>query len=191
MQLTLTTRRIELTDALKGHAEERLGRLEKFMDRGVGAHFVLSVEKYRHTAELTIHADGVTHHSKEVTGDMYLSIDRVVEKIERQLRRYRERRRSLKRCEKVPSENMPSEAEDVETSGRQVPIVRAERCPLRVMSPSEAVLQLQLSGKNFFIFRNDSSGELNVIYRIDEGSLGLVEAESRIPAGGSGRENAL
>ncbi|MFQ6111974.1 MAG: ribosome hibernation-promoting factor, HPF/YfiA family, partial [Nitrospinota bacterium] len=103
MQITLRTRKIELTDALKRHAEERLGRLEKFMDKGVSAHYVLSVEKYRHTAELTIRADGAIHHSKEITGDMYLSIDRVVHKMEKQLKRNRERRRSLKRGEKVAS----------------------------------------------------------------------------------------
>ncbi|MBI5183668.1 MAG: ribosome-associated translation inhibitor RaiA, partial [Nitrospinae bacterium] len=96
MQVTVTGRRIEITDALRNHAEEKVLRLKRYQDRSIDAHIVLSVEKYRHTAEVTINFDGTIIHGKEETEDMYSSIDRAVDKIERQMKSHKKRIIALK-----------------------------------------------------------------------------------------------
>ncbi len=89
MQILLTGRNLGITQALRRYAEEKVGRLQKYLERITSAHIILSVEKYRQIAEVTLRVRGLTIRGEESTPDMYSSIDLVVEKLERQLQKYR------------------------------------------------------------------------------------------------------
>ena len=93
MRLTITGHHVELTDALKAHVEEKLSHLKTAVDHVLDVHVVLSVEKRRHICEVTVHAEGDTLHAKAVEEDLYAAIDVVVDKLNRQLERYRAKRK--------------------------------------------------------------------------------------------------
>ncbi|MFQ5894984.1 MAG: ribosome hibernation-promoting factor, HPF/YfiA family [Nitrospinota bacterium] len=112
MDVHITIRKMALTPALRAHAEERIRKLEKSLERPVSLHLVLDVERHRQRAELTLHMDGASLHAREATGDMYQSIDRAVEKMEARVRRFRERRRSRRPGRKQGQTSAPPTAEE-------------------------------------------------------------------------------
>ena len=97
MQVSVTFRKIDASDTLRNYAEEKLYRIKKYVEDPIEAHVVLSVEKFRHIAEVSINANGLRINGQEETGDMYSAIDMVVDKVEAQIKKYREK---LKEAEK-------------------------------------------------------------------------------------------
>jgi putative sigma-54 modulation protein len=91
MRIDVTARHFELSKALEDHVQDRLGTLRKYFERLINAHVILSVEKYRHIAEITLKLSGLTLASKEESDDMYVSIDHAVDKLERQVKRYKQK----------------------------------------------------------------------------------------------------
>jgi putative sigma-54 modulation protein len=179
MQVALTARNFEMTPALRRYAETKVARLRKFVNRISSAHVILSLEKHRQIAEVTLRVRDLTIRGEESSDDLYSAIDLVVDKIERQIVRYKERilrhagrapdRPRLKR--KASSEVPEAHAED------GPPIVRTKRFAIKPLSLDEAALQMDLLGHNFFVFRNASTQEVNVLYRRQDGKYGLIEPE--------------
>ncbi len=89
MQVSVTARRLEMTPELKTFAEEKVRKITKHLDRVIDAHIVLSVEKYRHTAEVTLNVNGFLIHGEEVSSDIYTSIEQVIHKINTQIKKYK------------------------------------------------------------------------------------------------------
>lgn len=89
MQVSVTARRLEMTPELKTFAEEKVRKITKHLDRVIDAHIVLSVEKYRHTAEVTLNVKGFLIHGEEVSSDIYTSIEQVMHKIDAQIKKYK------------------------------------------------------------------------------------------------------
>ncbi|HEV8663355.1 MAG TPA: ribosome-associated translation inhibitor RaiA [Candidatus Methylomirabilis sp.] len=191
MQLTITGRNLEVTAALRSYAAEKLGKLEKFLDAITAAHVMLSVEKYRQIVEVTLRVRDLTVRAEESTPDMYASLDLVVDKIERQICRYKERiirhwarggdrlagggERStggggLRRGAGAALAEEPQE----EAAPR---VVKVKRFALKPATVDEAILQMDLLGHTFFVFRNALSGQVNVLYRRRDGQYGLIEPE--------------
>ncbi len=187
MQVTVTGRKIEMTDALRNYAEEKiLKKVKKHMDRTIDAHIVLSVEKYRHIAEVTINVNGTIIHGKEETEDMYSSIDSAVDKIERQMKRHKERIVALKSkreaglCEKKEGIKKTtannSVNKEVQKYGIERPlIIKKKRLEAESMSVEEAVKQMDILNSNFFVFTNSKNDKVNVLYQIKDGNYGLIE----------------
>jgi putative sigma-54 modulation protein len=175
MQITVTGRHLEATDALKQYATERFQRLEKYLPRNSNATVTLSVVKKVHqTAEAVIKADGVLVQASEETGDMYSSIDLLYEKIERRVRKYKEKLTDHKHQTGVSE--MTGVAQAAAHPEDRIPqIIKTKQFDLKPMQAEEAVMQMELLDKPFFVFANATSGQVNVIYRRNDGNVGLIE----------------
>ncbi|HEU0265972.1 MAG TPA: ribosome-associated translation inhibitor RaiA [Geobacterales bacterium] len=176
MQITVTFRHMEASEALKSYAEEKLERVKKYIDEPIVAHVFLTVEKIRHAADVTITAKGLTIKANDETNDMYASVDAVVDKIERQLRRYKERLKAHKPTEGRERQVTKSivEAESLETRQQSV-VIRSETFAVKPMSVDEAVMQMDLLHKDFFVFTDAGTEHINVVYRRKDGNIGLIE----------------
>ncbi len=167
-------RGVEVTDALRSYAEKRLGRLERQLPDSQ-IELQLSAEnnpsiKDSHVAEATIRTKGPVLRARESSHDMRASIDQLVDKLERQVTRYREKRGRRRRASRqAPDEGIPMSEEPQ--------IVRTKQFPVKPMTAEEAVLQLELVGHDFFVFRDADSNEVNVVYRRRQGGYGLIEPQ--------------
>ncbi len=179
MQITITTRNLEITEPLRHYAEEKIARLQKFVNQITSAHVVLSVEKHRQIAEVTLHVREHTIRGEESSADLYSAIDLVADKIERQILRYKEKivehsGRGSGRSYSAEEEMLP--AGEGESSPEDGPhIVKMKRFAMKPLSPDEAAMQMSLLGHNFFVFRNARTQEVNVLYRRRDGDYGLIE----------------
>jgi putative sigma-54 modulation protein len=174
MQLSVKGRNLEVTDALRSYAEEKLRRLTKYFENIVTAHVVLALEKHRQIAEVTLRVRDLTIRAEESTEDLYSSIDLVVEKLERQILRYKERiaahvTRGASREERDAAAAFPAEAESR--------LVKTKRFAVKPAEVDEAIMQMDLLGHNFYVFRNARTDEVNVVYRRRDGHYGLIEPE--------------
>jgi len=171
--LNLRGRNLEITDALRDRVEKKVGKVARYFDGEPETAVVLSAKKGRHRAELTLHANGLILRSEAETPDLYASIDDAVDRLERRIRKYKTRinRRMRRTALVVP----PSPGEADEEQEEEVRILRVKRFPVKPMDPEEAILQMNLLGHDFFVFRNAETGEVNVTYRRKEGGYGLIE----------------
>jgi ribosome hibernation promoting factor len=178
MQLQVKGRNLEVSDAIRSYAEEKLGKLERQLtDPRVELELALernpSIAE-NHVAEATIWTNGPVLRAREASTDMRASIDQLVEKLERQATRYRTRGRSRRR--RAARANGP--APDQSVSGDEEPrIVKTKQFAVKPMGPEEAVLHLELIGHDFFVFRNAETSEINVVYRRRDGDFGLIEPQ--------------
>ncbi|MDE2179814.1 MAG: ribosome-associated translation inhibitor RaiA [candidate division NC10 bacterium] len=180
MQITITTRNLENTEALKRYAEDKIARLQKFVNQITSAHVILSVEKHRQIAEVTLHVREHTIRGEESSTDLYSAIDLVADKIERQILRYKEKivehsGRGVGRSRSAEA-IVPAETESFSEDGPR--IVKTKRFAMKPLSPDEAAIQMDLVGHNFFVFRNARTQEVNVLYRRRDGDYGLIEPTS-------------
>jgi len=176
MQIATTFRHMEPSDALKSYAEEKLERIKKYIDEPIVAQVYLTVEKIRHIVEISINAKGVTTKASEATNDMYAAIDAVIDKIERQLRRYKERLKAHKPAD-APERQVQKKiigAEELELSNEPV-VIKTKTVSIKPMSVDEAVMQMDLMHKDFLVFTDAGSDSINVIYRRRDGNYGLIE----------------
>jgi len=173
MHIELTFKNLDPTDALKDYATKRLSKLDKYMDKPAEAHVVLSVERRRHKADITLNADGAVINAVEITEDMYSAIDMVMDKLDRQVKKHKEKIQDKKSQAKSHQEG------EVAASGAdQKPRIVYERGYfVKPMSVEEAVLQIDITPNNFIIFQNTDSKQINMIYKRQDGDLGLVEPQ--------------
>lgn len=188
MQVSITGRHINLTEPLKNYVEDKLNHLRHSFEQVVHAHVVLSVEKFRQCAEVTLHANGLTIHGKHETEDMYASIDGVMDKINRQLKRYRAKMRhhQSQHGQKAGREIKVSHrildhanGELEELAAEQQPVVlQHEQIAAKPMSVDEAVMQLELAEQQpVVVFTNQDTERMNVLYRRPDGKFGWIEPE--------------
>jgi putative sigma-54 modulation protein len=179
MRLHVKGKNVEVSDAIHDYAERKLGKLAPQLADPTHVELELAVEKNpsiadNHVAEATIWTKGPVLRAREASGDMKASIDLLVEKLERQVKRYRQKRRhEHERHHERANGAVPAAASIPSTEGTM--IVKTKQFVLNGMSPEEAVEQLELIGHDFFVFRNDESGEINVVYRRRDGDYGVIE----------------
>ncbi len=175
MNIIVNGRHLDITPALRSYAEEKVKKFERYLSDISEAVVTLSIEKkYRHKAEVLLKANGMLIQAEGVTGEIYSSIDEVSEKLERQVKKYKEKLQSFRKGGKTPeASKKPSlSSEKGQETGR---IIKNKRFELKPMSPDEASMQMELLDKNFFVFINDKSGDINVIYLRQDGNFGLIE----------------
>jgi putative sigma-54 modulation protein len=178
VKLQVKGRNLEVSDSIRSYAQEKLGKLERQLHDPTRVELELAVERNpsiadNQIAEATIWTKGPVLRAKESSHDMKASIDQLVDKLERQVTRYRQKRqRKSSRRDGIPAESPPG----VPVEGEGV-IVKTKHFPVKPMTPEEAVLQLELVGHDFFVFRNADSGEVNVVYRRRDGAFGLIEPQ--------------
>jgi putative sigma-54 modulation protein len=167
---------MEPSEELKSYVEEKVYKVKKYFDSPVDANIVLKVEKFRHIADMTFSIDGNKIKATNESGDMYSSVDLTMDKIEEQLRRFLSRKREYK-PENIKGENFL----DVDIEGQEklaeseTRVIQTERADTKPMDINEAVMQLELSKRNFLVFTNFKSKKINVIYKRKDGNLGLIE----------------
>jgi putative sigma-54 modulation protein len=178
MKIAVRGKNIEATPALVDYAHKRLGKLDKHFDETADVQVVLSVIRDNHIVEVTVNLNGLIIRGEESTADMYASIDMVVDKLERQVKKYKTRmNRSLRqRGMRVISEKLA--ATEAEERAEEEPLlVKTKRFSLKPMSVEEAILQMDLLGHNFFVFANADNDSISVVYRRNDGNYGLIEPE--------------
>ena len=181
MQITTTFRHMEPSEALKSYAEEKLERVKKYIDEPIVVQVFLTVEKIRHSAEVTITAKGITIKAAEETNDMYASIDAVSDKIERQLRRFKERIKAHKPSSDTRERQVQKsivEAQNIEESDSAPVVIKTKSFSMKPMSVEEAVMQMELLHKDFLVYTEASSTNINVVYRRKDGNYGLIAPEN-------------
>jgi putative sigma-54 modulation protein len=174
MQTSVSFKNLEPSEHLKAYVSEKLNRFDKLLDNPAEAGVVLVVEKHRHIAEVNIIGDRLSINGKEETGDMYSAIDMVLDKMEKQLKRskqkIRERRAGAKGQTRTIREEPARPAED-----EFVREVKVESPEVKPMDVEEAVLQMDLSEQSFLVFANARSSQINVLYRRKDGHYGLIQ----------------
>jgi putative sigma-54 modulation protein len=180
MQISVTFRNMEPSDALKAYAAEKIERLKKYIDSPVDIQVVLSKHKYRNQAEVKMVSRGIVMRGEENTEDMYSSIDLVVDKIERQARKYKDKIRAYKPISLGEEIRVRHEVLDqASLEEDQAPkIIQSQEFSAKPMSVEEAVMQMDLMNGDFMVFMNANSKDINVVYRRKDGNIGLIEAKT-------------
>ena len=174
MRYIISGKNIEVTPGLKDAIHEKLGKLGKYLSEDTEVIITLSVEKARQKIEVTIPVKGSIIRAEQSCDDMYVSIDLVEEIIERQMRKYKTRLVNQQHAAvNFQKEFLDLDAEEEHT----VKIVRTKHFAMKPMDVEEACIQMELLGHNFFVFRNADTDEINVVYKRNGNTYGLIEPE--------------
>jgi putative sigma-54 modulation protein len=176
MQISVTFRQIEPSEALKSYVTDRLSKFKRYLEGPVEAHVVLGLEKFRHLADVTIDSNGRVIKGKEENTDMYAAIDLVMDKIDMQLKKFRDKQRGAKGDRSARS-TAAVEAPEEEAPAR--PNVRRKQVEVSPLRVDDAVELMQSQGEELLVFTNVASGGLNILYRRQDGNLVLVEPDLR------------
>jgi putative sigma-54 modulation protein len=187
VNLTVKGRNLALTDAISAYAQEKMGKLGKYLADGVRCEVELWAEKNPSIAanqvvEATIFTKGPVIRAKEASPDIYASIDLVFEKLERQVKKYRGK--IVSHPLGVPKEALVSEGfklpEETEEPAEEVAaprVVKSKHFLVKPMAPEEACLQMELVGHDFYVFLNSETNEIAVVYRRNDSDYGLIEPQ--------------
>lgn len=177
MRLQVKGKNVEVTDSIRTYAEEKLKKLERHLNDPTRVELELAVERnpsisQNQVAEATVWTKGPILRARESSTDMKASIDQLADKLARQVKRYREKqRRRSPRSDSL--EGDPAGPDEGELT-----IVKSKHFPVKPMTAEEAVLQLELVGHDFFVFKNADSGDVNVVYRRRDKHYGLIEPQT-------------
>jgi ribosome hibernation promoting factor len=177
MQTSVTFKNIDPSDNLKSYVSDKLDRFDKYLDNPGEASVVLAVEKFRHIAEINIAGDRLTIIGSEETNDMYSAIDMALDKLEKQIKKSKQKIRERRLASKNRNRSMLDEADNLpdEDTERQIKIRNIEYKPMDI---EEAVLQMDLIEDNFLVFTNARNDQINVLYRRRDGHYGLIQPNS-------------
>lgn len=170
MKLNIKGRNIELTDALRQYIEKRINKFEKFLAELSEAVVTISTEKFTHKIDVLLKVNGHLIQAEGKTEDLYSAVDQVVEKLEKQILKYKEKVQNKNKKDSNKYNVAPAESSEIAKK-----IVKFKKFDLRPMAPDEAVDQMELLDKDFFIFLNSFTGDINVVYRRKDGNYGLIE----------------
>ena len=189
MQLSITGRNVDITDYTRGYLEKKMRRVERHLPGLTEARVELASEStkgagQRNVAQVTLRAGGKILRGEERAGDLFTAIDAVMEKVVRQVDRFKEKRQHRNRKqplrESVPvlaAEVVAEYEETAEETDVYQPIVKLKRFQTLPMTTDEAIEQMELLGHTFFVFYNANDGHVNIVYRRDHGDYGLLIPE--------------
>ena len=176
MQTSVTFKNIEPSEHLKSYVGDKLNRFDKYLYNPAEANVVLSVEKFRHMAEINITGDRLNIIGKEETGDMYSAIDMVLDKLEKQIKKNKQKNREHRTGSKLWTQNIIEE-EAMLTEDEDAGRIRIRPIEYKPMDVEEAVMQMDLVTDNFLVFTNARTDEVNVLYRRKDGDYGLIQPD--------------
>ena len=190
MQITYTFRNLDSSNALKEYAKDKVERVNRYLDRASEAHVVCSLERHHHICDITIHAGAFSMRGRDKSEDFYASVDAAMEKIERQLKRYKEKLKHhkggahhhLDELEHIKFKHTsfsvtPPEELTPKSEGPRV--IKTNELVAKPMSVDDAVMQMDLLNNDFLVFTNSKTREVNVVYRRKDGHYGLIEAHEQ------------
>ena len=178
MTIEITGRKIEITPALRSFTEKKIKKLSKVLDGITEAHVILTVEKHRHSAEVIVHSRRARLSGSETTQDLYASIGNVLDKIERQAKKLKDRYSwGKKRVKGMSTIRAPRpEREEAPSAGPRV--IRTRRYAVKPMTVDEALLEVQATSSAFLVYRDATSQRVSVLYQRSDGNYGLIEPEA-------------
>lgn len=176
MNIYIRGEKLEITDAMKSYAKEKLERLSKYVkDSDVNANLLFKINGIKQKLEVTIPLKNFTLRVEEVGDDFYAVVDTAVDKLERQIRKNKTRLENKQTKSKVDFDFMSFDEKDEENANK---IVRRKQVELKPMDEEEAILQMELLGHDFYVFKNiDKDGKISVLYRRKNNDYGLIEEE--------------
>jgi len=187
MQITVKGKNVEITEALKEYAEEKVGKMSKYLDSIISADVTLSTERNWHIVDVKVHAGGVVLRGEERTNDMYSSIDQVLEKMERQVKRQKEKtfgtkyesiRTSPDALDKVigHGEKIRGREDLLDEYSREPRVIRVKMTAVKPMTVEAAIKEMEAMGNSFLLFYRGDTNQLNVIYK-RKNDYGLIEPD--------------
>lgn len=177
MNITVKAKNTVVTDPLKDYIEKRFSKLEKYFTEQLQGTVTLIVEKDLHRVEATIPINNYLLRAEEQTKDMYASIDNIVDKLERQIRKYKTRVNRKGKNQTFIDDLPPSTVADEDISEWDDKAIKVKRFTVKPMDEEEAILQMELIGHDFFVFLNADVNEVNVVYKRHDGRYGLIQPE--------------
>lgn len=178
MRIEITGRHIDITPAIRDFTEDKLRKLERWIDEILETHVVLSVEKHRHIAEIILRARTRTFTGTDATGDMYASIGNAADKIEKQARRLKDKVTGRRKHARPPAQAPIQAGPDGDGAGEaERRIIRVPVDTRKPMSIEDAALVLAETDQEFLVFREARSQRISVLYRRRDGHLGLIEPD--------------
>jgi putative sigma-54 modulation protein len=183
MELIIKGKSVEVTDRLREYVQKKIGKLDRYLPSISEAWVELSTEgtkaaQDRQVCQVTVRSNGIILRAEERSDDMFNAIDTVLDKMYRQIARYKGKRENRWKGAGITVEPVPVEAEsESELEEELTQIVRTKRFPMTSMHPGEAIEQMELLGHDFFVFYNADEGEINVLYRRKGGAYGLLQPE--------------
>lgn len=194
--ITVTGRHVSVTDAMKDYAIDKIVKIERFNTRLIDVSIVMDIQKLEHRTDIILKVDHIFIKASATSENMYTSIDKAIDKIETQLRRYKDRINDHQKkastvvdmnvnIVEVPNEVLKELNDDIESESSirlidgYTPhkIISRETRPLKTLNANEAVMKMELSGDFFLIFRGEEDQKLKVIYRRNDGNFGIIEPE--------------
>lgn len=175
MRIRTIGKNIEVTDALKSTVEKKLSKLEKYFGESVNATATLSVQRNLQKIEVLIPFNNVMLRAEEKNDDMYSAIDLVIDKLEGQIRKQKTKLQKRNYEDSLRFQNISSYDEDL--SNEEPEIVKTKKFAIKPMSDEEAVLQMELLGHDFYVYKSSNTNQVNVLYKRKDGNYGLIEQE--------------
>ena len=175
MEIIIRGDKIEVTKAMKDYINEKLKRLEKYLENSndVRANVVVKVKGHLQTIEITIPLRNFIIRSEETQDDFYASVDKAIDVMERQIRKNKTKIKSKESKTKIDFSIVDIEEEDYEDDN----IIKRKKIEVKQMDEEEAILQLELLGHEFYLFKNVDTNKEAVVYKRKNGGYGLIEAE--------------
>lgn len=175
MKCTIRGEKIKATDAIKDYIETKMSRLDKyFKDKDVSANILIKLKGKKEAIEVTIPYDKYILRSEEIHDDLYAAIDLVTDKLERQIRKNKTKlKKQTKTNDKIF--NFDYELTSDETNAKDKKIVKRKVLEMKPMDEEEAILELELLGHDFFIYKDASTNEINILYKRKDGNYGIIE----------------
>jgi putative sigma-54 modulation protein len=180
MQKSMTFINLDSSEPLKKYAFEKLDRFDRLLQNPAKSNVVLTVEKFRHICEISISADGFTINAHEETADMYSAIDMALDKIEKQIKKNKDKFKN-RRAIAAKSKSYPYEGDSefgTEEMDDQPKLMRIKSVDYKPMDVEEAVMQMRLINDNFLVFADAETDQINVLYRLKDGNFGLIQPRS-------------
>lgn len=175
MKIKITGKGMNISDYLRGVVQKKAEKLGRYFKPETEMSVMLTMEKNRHIAEVTVPVDGILLRSEEATGDMYSSIDAMLKKLERMIRKHRTK---LER--RLHEDAFKQEAavyEHLDEDEQTPKLVRSKKFSMKPMDIEEAMMQMELIGHSFFVFKNAETNDVNVLYLRNDGNYGLIEPD--------------
>ena len=174
MKINARGQKIKVTDAIQAHTEEKLKKLDKYFDtpEEITANVLIKVKGKDQTVEVTIPTKKFILRGEETNNDLYAAIDLVTDKLERQIRKNKTRLKK-KNVQNIIDFKIDFEVEKEDEN--KTKIVKRKNIEMKPMSEEEAILQLELLGHSFFVFKNVKTDEIDILYRRNDGDYGIIE----------------
>jgi len=182
MKFIFNGRNITVSDQMKSSTEKKMKRLERLLPADAEITVTFTVIRSDNTVEVTIPLQRRILRAEETAGDMYTALDSIMDILEKQMVKYKKRIRDKSRKDvsfKDELSYMPADAaeDDLSESDHEIVIKKTKKFALKPMDADEAVMEMEMLGHGFFVFRNGRSDEVNVVYKRKDGTYGLIEPE--------------